>query len=128
MDCGNVIIDNIVTQNGWRDQWVCPCVGVWNYGDWGEWVFRNNIVWNNKEGEYEDIWDQTDSNGNLSVDPQFMKIAKDSTEAETSFRYEDFFLSDDSPARNAGDSTIYNHDGTVSDIGLTGGPAAKEKR
>jgi hypothetical protein len=103
------IINNIISDNGWREQWVCPCVGVWNYGDWAKWEFRNNIVWNNKEGEYHDIWDQTGINGNLSVDPQ---IVVDSL----------LQLSDDSPAWHAGDSLIYNIDGSRSHIGPRGGP------
>jgi hypothetical protein len=104
-------INNIITENGWRDQWVCPCVGVWNYGDWAKWVFRNNIVWGNKAGEYEAIWDQTDINGNLSSDPLFVGE-------------QDFHLRAESPAWRAGDSTIYNRDGSRSHIGLYGGPRA----
>lgn len=104
-------INNIITNNGWRDQWVCPCVGVWNYGDWAKWVFRNNIVWGNKTGNYEDIWDQTEINGNLNVDPIFV--------GENDFR-----LKPESPAWNAGDSTIFNRDGTRSHIGAQGGPRA----
>jgi hypothetical protein len=91
------LINNIVTKNGWRQYWVCPCVGVWNYGDWAKWVFRNNIVWGNVKADYEDIWDQTDFNGNLKVDPMFV---------------------------GEGDSTIYNRDGSRSHIGLYGGPRA----
>ena len=102
-------VNNIITQNGWRDQWVCPCVGVWNYGDWAKWVFRNNIVWGNEAGEYEDIWDQTDINSNLKADPMF--IGED-----------DFHLSPESPAIHTGDSTIFNLDGSRSHIGLYGGP------
>ncbi len=104
-------INNIIVENGWREQWVCPCVGVWNYGDWAKWVFRNNIVWNNKAGEYEAIWDQTGINGNLNVDPMFV--------GDGSFR-----LQADSPALHAGDTTIYNTAGSVSHIGLYGGPQA----
>ncbi|MEA1981601.1 MAG: hypothetical protein U9N54_11610, partial [candidate division Zixibacteria bacterium] len=91
---------------------VCPCYGVWNYGDWSKWDFRHNIVWNNKEGDYKDIWDQTDLNGNLSIDPKF---TPDSL----------FNLLATSPALNAGDSVTYNVDGSRSHIGLTGGPQAK---
>ena len=106
------IVNNIITANGWRDQWVCPCVGVWNYGDWAKWAFRNNIVWGNKAGEYDGIWDQTDLNGNLNVDPLFL--------GENDFR-----LKPESPAVHAGDSTIFNVDGTRSHIGLHGGPRAR---
>lgn len=106
------IMNNIITGNGWREYWVCPCYGVWNYGDWSKWDFRHNIVWNNKEGDYKDIWDQTDLNGNLSIDPKF---TPDSL----------FNLLATSPALNAGDSVTYNVDGSRSHIGLTGGPQAK---
>jgi hypothetical protein len=105
------IVNNIIVANGWRDQWVCPCVGVWNYGDWAKWRFAHNIVWNNKDGEYRDIWDQTDINGNLNVDPLFVGEG-------------DFHLQPDSPALHAGDTLIYNTDGTISHIGLYGGPQA----
>ena len=105
------IINNIVTQNGWRDKWVCPCVGVWNYGDWAKWEFAHNIVWGNQAGDYEDIWDQTGLNGNLNVDPLFLD-----TESA------DFHLKPESPGLHGGDSLIYNVDGTVSDLGIYGGP------
>ena len=106
------IINNIIAENGWRDQWVCPCVGVWNYGDWAKWEFNNNIVWNNKDGEYRDIWDQSGINGNLNADPLFVGEG-------------DFHLREDSPALNAGDSLIFNIDGTTSHIGLYGGPQSR---
>jgi hypothetical protein len=114
-DARGRIINNIVTRNGWREQWVCPCVGVWNYGDWAKWVFRNNIVWGNEAGDYEDIWDHSDINGNLNVDPMFRDD-------------DDFRLGPESPASHAGDSTIFNLDGSRSHIGLYGGPRAVEER
>ncbi|MBU0984656.1 MAG: right-handed parallel beta-helix repeat-containing protein [candidate division Zixibacteria bacterium] len=104
-------INNIITKNGWRDQWVCPCVGVWNYGDWAKWTFQNNIVWGNEAGEYEAIWEQTGLNGNLSTDPMFV--------GENDFR-----LEEGSPGRHAGDSLIFNLDGSRSHIGVFGGPQA----
>ncbi len=107
------MVNNIISENGWREQWVCPCVGVWNYGDWAKWEFSHNIVWQNKDGEYRDIWDQTDMSGNLNIDPLF---------ADTlSFR-----LAAGSPAIDAGSEKLSDPDGTRSDIGLTGGPKAKK--
>jgi len=106
------IVNNIITANGWREEWVCPCVGVWNYADWAKWRFTNNIVWGNEAGNYRDIWDQTGFNGNLSEDPLFA--------GENDFR-----LQPGSPGLNAGDSTLYNPDGSISHIGLHGGPQAK---
>lgn len=107
------IVNNIIADNGWREQWVCPCVGVWNYGDWAKWRFSNNIVFNNKAGQYEGIWDQADINGNLNKDPLFVAPGK-------------FDLRPDSPARHAGDSATYNPDGSISHIGHTGGPQARQ--
>ncbi len=112
-DCRGRIINNIITNNGWRDQWICPCVGIWNQGDWAKWDFAYNIVWNNKAGDYEDIWDQTGINGNLSVDPQFMGELV-------------FLLRPTSPAIDQGDPEISDTDGSRSDIGLFGGPQAKQ--
>ncbi len=112
-ECHGRFVNNIITENGWRDQWVCPRVGVWNYGDWAKWVFRNNIVWGNEAGEYEDIWDQADINGNLNVDPMFAGE-------------NDFHLKPQSPAWHAGDSTVFNLDGSRSHIGLYGGPRAPD--
>lgn len=110
-ECRGRIINNIIVNNGWKEQWVCPCVGVWNYGDWAKWEFAYNIVWNNKDGNYRDIWDQTDINGNISVDPKFVS---DSV----------FLPAADSPLIDAGHPEISDRDGTRSDIGLTGGPQA----
>jgi hypothetical protein len=106
-------VNNIITENGWREQWVCPCVGVWNYGDWAKWTFRNNIVFGNEAGEYEAIWDQAGINGNLSADPLFY--------GDSTYR-----VQEGSPVLNAGDSTIYNLDGSRSHIGLFGGPWAPQ--
>ncbi len=106
------IINNIVTKNGWRDRWVCPCVGIWNHGDWAKWRSAHNIVWGNEGGDYEDIWDQTSLHGNLCEDPLFI--------SET-----DYHLQAESPAINAGDSMIFNTDGSISHIGLYGGPQAR---
>jgi len=106
------IINNIIVNNGWRKEWVCPCVGVWNYGDWAKWEFAYNIVWNNKEDNYRDIWDQTGINGNLSVNPEF-------------FGESIYILKDDSPAVDAGHPEIFDNDGSCSDIGLSGGPQAR---
>jgi hypothetical protein len=105
------IVNNIVARNGWRKQWVCPCVGIWNYGDWAKWEFDHNIVWSNDSSNYKDIWDQSGINGNLNIDPKFVGDG-------------DFHLQPGSPAINAGDSTLYDIDGSVSDIGLYGGPQA----
>ncbi len=107
------IANNIISENGWREKWVCPCVGVWNYGDWAKWEYRFNIVYANESGNYEGIWDQTGFNGNVEADPLFVGDG-------------DFHLRSESPGLNGGDTLIYNLDGTVSHTGLYGGPQARE--
>ena len=69
-------------------------------------------MFNNIAGEYEDIWDQSDLNGNMNIDPLFIGEGN-------------FHLKADSPALNAGDSLTFNLDGSVSHIGLYGGPQSK---
>jgi len=103
------IINNVIIKNGWKDEWVCPCVGVWNFGDWAKWEFSHNIVWGNKEDNYRDIWDQSEISGNLSVDPL---LINDSV----------FHFQSESPIIDAGHPNIRDIDGTRSDMGPYGGP------
>jgi hypothetical protein len=110
--CYGRIVNNIITANGWRKYWVCPCVGVWNGGNWSKWIFSFNLVWNNKEGDYRDIEDQTGTNGNIAADPEFVGESV-------------FILKSSSPAINAGHPEISDSDGSRSDMGLFGGPRAR---
>jgi len=106
-----VFMNNIVTENGWRKEWVCPCVGIWMYGKPENFVISHNDIWKNKEGNYKDMEDLTGKDGNLSQDPLF--------ESRTDFR-----LMPHSPCINSGDSTFTDPDGSNSDIGIYGGPGA----
>jgi hypothetical protein len=127
-----VFVNNIVYNNGWRDEWVCPCVGVWMLGNPADFVIANNDVYVDsaiiaKEratpsakdktkpkyaANYGEIADPTGKRGNLSVNPLF---------ADTlSFR-----LLPNSPLINAGDSVLTDLDGSRSDIGVHGGNSAK---
>jgi hypothetical protein len=108
-ECTGRFSNNIVMKNGWREQWVCPCVGMWNYGALYNFDISYNDVWGNKEGEYRDMPDYTDRNGNISVDPGFIDDRE-------------FRLSKDSPLRDGGNPLLTDPDGTRSDIGLYGGP------
>jgi hypothetical protein len=110
-ECGGRFSNNIVAKNGWRDQWVCPCVGVWNYGTLYNFEISYNDVWDNKEGEYMDMPDYTEKNGNVSLDPGFIDT-------------EDFPLGADSPLKDKGNPLITDPDGTQSDPGIHGGPGA----
>ncbi|MGB3093175.1 MAG: CapA family protein [Candidatus Zixiibacteriota bacterium] len=105
-------INNIVTENGWRKEWVCPCVGIWMYGKSENFVMSHNIVWRNQEGNYRDMEDLTGKDGNISADPLFSgKI--------------DFRLMPGSPALDSGDSVFTDPDGGSSDMGIYGGPGAR---
>lgn len=111
-ECTGRFSNNIVAENGWRKEWVCPCVGIWNYGNLFNFDISYNDVWNNKEGGYRDMPDYSDRNGNLNVDPQFIDSDK-------------FELAAGSPLIDKGNPLLTDPDGSQSDIGLYGGPKAK---
>ena len=106
------LTNNIITSNGWRDEWVCPQVGIWMNADPENFPVSFNNVWGNEKGNYKEMQDATDKNGNLSIDPSFKGER-------------DFHLPIKSHLRDAGDPTLTDPDGTRSDIGLYGGPTAQ---
>ena len=107
-----VFTNNIVVRNGWRDEWVCPQVGVWLNGDASNLSFTHNDVWGNVAGDYRDIGDLTGVDGNISLDPLFADSI-------------DFHLSNGSPGIDAGDPIFTDPGGGPSDLGIHGGPAAR---
>ena len=111
-ECNGVCTNNIVSENGWRKEWVCPCVGVWATDINPNFPITFNDVWNNIAGNYKDIPDQTEQNGNLSVDPLF--------ESQT-----DFHLKPGSPLIDKGNPLLTDPDGSISDPGNYGGPSAR---
>jgi len=111
-ECKGVCTNNIITENGWRKEWVCPCVGVWWYeGKSEQFALSYNNVWNNVAGNYQDIEDLTGKDGNLSVNPQFTGKT-------------DFSLPADSELKDKGNPTYTDPDGSTSDLGIYGGPQA----
>ncbi len=110
--CSGRFANNIVTENGWREEWVCPRVGLWNYGYLKNFIISHNNIYNNHDGEYRDMPDLTDKSGNISVEPMFVG-------------QNDYHLRPDSPCINAGDPEITDNDGSRSDMGLYGGPRGK---
>lgn len=114
--------NNLVYMNGWRKQWVCPCVGVWDAGQPKNFSVTNNVVFSNEAGNYKAVefdldkpgpeYDLTGTFGNLSADPLL---------ADTLL----YRLSPDSPLIDAGDTLLSDPDGSRSDIGPYGGPAAR---
>ena len=107
-----IFTNNIITNNGWRREWVCPQVGYWLNADSLRFESSYNDVWNNAHGNYRNVGDMTDSHGNTSVDPQFV--------GETDFR-----IKDSSPLKKTGNPSLTNRDGSRSDIGITGGQSAR---
>jgi parallel beta-helix repeat protein len=107
-----IITNNIITENGWRKEWVCPQVGLWMNADKNRFVFSYNNIWNNFSGEYKDVEDLTGIEGNMSSDPFFKSKS-------------DFSLQSRSPLLNAGNPLITNLDGSRSHIGLEGGQSVK---
>ncbi len=107
-----IITNNIITENGWRKEWVCPQVGLWMNSNKERFVFSYNNVWNNFAGEYKDVGDLTGIDGNMSSDPFF----------KSKF---DFSLQSRSPLLNAGNPALTNLDGSRSHIGIDGGQSVK---
>ena len=111
-ECLGRFSNNIVIDNGWRDEWVCPRVGFWNYGYIKNFIISHNNIFNNKEGEYRDMPDYTEKSGNISIDPMFVGD-------------DDYHLKPGSPCIDTGDPEITDRDGSRSDMGLYGGPRNK---
>ena len=103
-----ILKNNIITKNGWKDEWVCPCIGVWMNTSMDNFPILFNNVWDNSDGNYQGIDDQTDKNGNISQNQLFLKDNS-------------FILNQDSPCINSGDPIIIDSDGTRSDMGIYGG-------
>lgn len=109
--CRARFTNNIVTSNGWREEWVCPCVGVWMIGINENVEFSYNNIWGNEAGEYSNLEDLTGTNGNVSADPH---LSSDGS----------YSLPAGSPLIDAGNPLITDPDGTRSDIGL--GPRSSQ--
>jgi parallel beta-helix repeat protein len=97
--------NNIVARNGWRKEWVCPCVGVWASGKNGHAEISYNNIWGNEAGNYSGLGNLSGQSGNVSIDPGFPAG-------------NDFRLTAGSPLIDAGNPLISDADGSRSDIGL----------
>ncbi|MCP4632628.1 MAG: right-handed parallel beta-helix repeat-containing protein [candidate division Zixibacteria bacterium] len=125
-DCSGRFTNNLIMDNGWRKEWVCPCVGVWIYAEDSlkdsesrltNFEISYNNVWNNKAGNYQDIPNLTGKFNNISTDPNFAN-ATDST---------DFRVKSSSTMIDAGNPLITDNDGSVSDIGVGSGSKVGRK-
>jgi len=114
-----LFINNIVTECGEVDEWVCKQTGVWMNSMSFE--FAYNDIWGNT-GEQVcsgGVPDGADCSpiefdgidGNLSVDPEFTDTSE-------------FELSPGSQLIDQGDPDILDTDGSRSDMGVHGGPNA----
>lgn len=115
-------VNNVVVGNGWSaDEWVGKRTGIWLNAPLRFEVAYND-VWNN---EVEDVCTGgvpggeactpvalDAERGNVSVDPLFVDRTS-------------FVLQATSPLIDAGDPSILDTDGTRSDMGAHGGPAAR---
>jgi hypothetical protein len=100
------LTNNIIMENGWHEEWVCPGVGVWMKASLFDFPVTYNNVWHNYQGEYSGVEDQTIMNGNISMNPLFEDIRT-------------FELSPGSPCKGAGDPTVPSPGGGQADIGLS---------
>lgn len=102
--------NNIIAYNGWRKEWVCPQVGVWNYGHPLLFPMSYNVLWENAEGDWRDMPDYTDEDGNVHVDPLWDTLT--------------FAPLPGSPLIDSGNPELTDPDGTPCDVGIYGGPQA----
>jgi hypothetical protein len=106
--------NNVIAGNGWREEWVCPRVGAWaDSGAAGAgFEVTHNLFWSNVEGSSRNLPNPVGRDGNIEADP----LLPD----DGSFR-----PGPGSPLIDAGDPSLGDLDGTRSDIGIAGGPAAR---
>jgi len=104
------LTNNVIVLNGWREEWVCPQVGVWNYGHPIQFPMSHNVLWENVSGDWRDMPDYTDQDGNVHVDPLWDTLT--------------FAPLPGSPLIDNGNPEASDRDGTPGDIGIYGGPNA----
>lgn len=100
------LTNNIILENGWHEEWVCPGVGVWMKASLYDFPVTYNNVWHNYQGDYAGIEDQTIFNGNISMDPMFENIRT-------------FELHPGSPCKDTGDPTVSAPGSARSSMGLS---------
>ena len=75
-------------------------------------------TWSNTPSNFEGMTDPTGTNGNLSIDPEFLDMTGLDPLAW------DLHLASTSSAVDAGDPAVLDNDGSGSDMGAFGGPSA----
>lgn len=104
-------VNNVIVDNGWRREWVCPRVGIWHTGRLERFDVRFSTVHGNAEGQWKSETGEARPASVIDVDPVFREP-------------DDFRVPIDSPVIDRGDPTRTDTDGSPSDMGLGGGPSA----
>jgi len=78
-------------------------------------------LWGNDPNDYSGGSSPVGSDGNISEDPEFVSFSLDTDWSEW-----DLHLTSGSALIDAGDPSLLDPDGTVSDIGAYGGPGAAD--
>ncbi len=105
--------NNLIVDNGWRREWVCPRVGFWHAGTLERFPARFNDAKGNARGDWLSEKGEERPVSLVSLDPGFRAP-------------DEFRVRPGSPAVDAGDTTRTDPDGSRSDIGLTGGLGARD--
>jgi len=92
--------------------------GIVNSGSY-DISIENSNIYNNASGEYSGVTDPTGSEGNISVDPDFVAFSSDGDPDLW-----DLHLAPSSPLIDGGDPSLTDPDGSTSDMGAYGGPDA----
>ncbi|MBD3217259.1 MAG: hypothetical protein GF310_03205 [candidate division Zixibacteria bacterium] len=110
-DARGYVKNNIIAFNGWREEWVCPCVGIWMNGKLENFPVSYNNVFGNEAGQYRGMPNWKGLYGNIAVNPLFIDSL-------------DFRLAPESELYGAGDPYYTNPDGSRVHIGAYGGQEA----
>jgi len=116
-------INNVVLAPGWRKEWVCPRVGVWQNGPDVQFEAHHNVIWDPEEEPWrKSVWregneepentalaaDTTLSGRFVVMNPRFVNALEN-----------DYQPAPDSPLIDAGSPDESDVDGTRSNIGLS---------
>jgi len=108
--------NNVITANGWREEWVCPRVGAWadSAVTGARFAVSHNVFWANEEGSTRAI-DLLGRDRNIEEDPGLLEDGS-------------FMPAPGSRLIDRGVESLTDLDGSRSDIGIGGGPSARARR
>ncbi|MCX7835880.1 MAG: right-handed parallel beta-helix repeat-containing protein [bacterium] len=122
--CTMKLSNNLIGENGWKTQWVCPCVGLWRVGR-GTVHLRYNLFWLNDSGATKDVdWDITQDDAVPDSIPNWVQVGN-------RILLESPLDEQNNPKpdqwewlKNGGDPMLVNRDGTRSGYGPWFGSSA----